>query len=379
MTKTRAIASVAVAASAALSLTACGGGAESEESAHWRQATTLEEGGGMDALIEAAQAEGEFNSMGLYEDWANYGEVLQAFSEKYGIDINNDVSAGSSQDLINAVQSRQGQDNSLDYLDTGMSFAAQAEEDGLLATYTPQGAENIDADMRSENDTWHNHLGGNIAIGCDATQVEKCPESFEDLLDEEYQDKVAIPGDPTTGESSFMVVYAAALANGGSLDDIQPGIDFFGELAEKGNLVPVEGSEGTIETNETPILINWDYLLAPMVDSLAGSGVDLQIISPEEGTVSSYYAASINEDAPHPAVARLFLEFLFSDEGQNLLLKGFVQPVRLQEMIDEGTADEEAVDNLPEGALEDAPQPNLKQRAAQHQVLQDGWVEAVGR
>ena len=116
-----------------------------------------------------------------------------------------------------------------------------------------------------------------------------------------------------------------------------------------------------------------------MVDNLAGSGVDLQIISPEEGTVSSYYAASINEDAPHPAVARLFLEFLFSDEGQNLLLKGFVQPVRLQEMIDEGTADEEAVDNLPEGALEDAPQPNLKQRAAQHQVLQDGWVEAVGR
>ena len=174
-----------------------------------------------------------------------------------------------------------------------------------------------------------------------------------------------------------MAVYAAALANDGSLDDVQPGIDFFAELSEAGNLVAVTGNEGTMETGETPILINWDYLMAPMAENLSGAGVDLQIIAPEEGTVSSYYAASLNADAPHPATARLFMEFLMSDEGQNLLLEGYVRPVRLQEMVDAGTVNQEALDRLPESILQEAPQPDLEQRATQQAVVVEQWAEAV--
>jgi putative spermidine/putrescine transport system substrate-binding protein len=117
--RTRA-AAAALTIGAFAAVSACGGGgAETEESAQWRAATSVEEGGGMDALIEAAQAEGTLNVMGLYEDWANYGELLETFSETYDIAIENDTSSGASQDLINAVKNRQGQDNSLDYLDTG--------------------------------------------------------------------------------------------------------------------------------------------------------------------------------------------------------------------------------------------------------------------
>lgn len=357
-------------------LAACGN-SDSADTEAWREATSAEAGGGMDALIEAAQAEGSFNSMGLYEDWANYGEILSTFSEKYDIEINNDISTGASQDLINAVKNRQGQDDSLDYLDTGMSFADSAAEEGLLAEYEPESAGEIPADMKSDDSTWYNHLGGNMAIGCDAAEVESCPTSFKDLQNPEYKGKIALSGDPTTGEAPFMAVYAAALANGGSLDNIQPGIDFYSELSQSGNLIAVTGNEGTIETGETPIVINWDYLLAPMTESLSASGVDLQIIAPSEGTVSSFYAASINKDAPHPATARLFMEFLMSDEGQNLLLKGYVRPVRMQEMIDAGTIDQEALDRLPESSLEEAPQPNLEQRESQQKLVIDQWAEAV--
>lgn len=361
-----------IALTSALALAACGA-ESSADTESWRDATSAEDGGGMDALIEAAQAEGAFNSMGLYEDWANYGGILAAFSEKYDIEINNDVSTGASQDLINAVKNRQGQDDSLDYLDTGMSFADSADNEGLLAQYEPEVAGEIPAEMKSENNTWYNHLGGNMAIGCDAAAIDNCPESFADLKNPEYAGKIALTGDPTSSESAFMAVYAAALANDGSLDDVQPGIDFFAELSEAGNLVAVTGNEGTMETGETPILINWDYLMAPMAENLSGAGVDLQIIAPEEGTVSSYYAASLNADAPHPATARLFMEFLMSDEGQNLLLEGYVRPVRLQEMVDAGTVNQEALDRLPESILQEAPQPDLEQRATQQAVVVEQW------
>ena len=374
----RTVLAVPLTALTVLTMTACSSSmGESEESAKWREATTLEEGGGMDALIEAAQAEGEFNTMGLYEDWANYGELLKVFGEKYDIKINNDVSSGASQDLINAVKNRKGQDNSLDYLDTGVGFAEKSDEEGLLATYAPETVDDIDKDKQSENGTWYNHLGGNMAIGCDATQVEVCPEDWDDLLKPEYKGKVAMAGDPTSGEAGFMTVMAASLGNGGSLDDVQPGIDFFGELKKAGNFLPVAASAGTVETNETPIVINWDYLLAQMARDLEPSGVDLQIALPEK-TVSSYYAASINDDAPHPAVARLWFEFLFSDEGQNLLLEGFVKPVRLQAMIDAGTVNQEALDALPEGSRKDYPQPSLEQRDELHPVMVEGWGKVMG-
>ncbi|MDS2173892.1 MULTISPECIES: ABC transporter substrate-binding protein [unclassified Nesterenkonia] len=362
-----------------LGLAACGGdGGESESSATWRDASTVEDGGGMDQLIEDAQAEGTFNAMGLYEDWANYGELLEAFSEKYDIEIVNDTSTGSSQDLINAVVNRQGQDNSLDYLDTGMSFAQQAAADELLAGYTPQTIDDIDEDLRSGDGTWINHLGGTIAIGCDTSRVPDCPEDFSDLLDPKYAGQVALPSDPTASEGAFMIVHAAAAANGGSFDDIEPGIEFFAELSEKGNLVPVEANAGTIETGETPIVLNWDYLLQPIADDLAEEAdIDLEIHLPSDGQVASFYAASLNDDAPHPAVARLFFEFLFSDDGQNILLEGYVTPVRLDAMIEAGTVDQDALDALPgEGAV-DAPQPTLEQREANQAIVDEHWAGAL--
>lgn len=332
----------------------------------------------MDALIEAAQAEGTLNVMGLYEDWANYGELLETFSETYDIAIENDTSSGASQDLINAVKNRQGQDNSLDYLDTGESFAVSADAEGLLAEYYPETADDLPEDMKSETGTWYNHLGGTMAIGCDATAIDTCPESFEDLLDDEYSGKVALPGNPTTGESSFMAVLAASLANGGSLDDITPGIDYFAELSERGILIPAEADAGTVETGETPIVVNWDYLLLQWADDLADGGIELETMIPSDGTVASYYAASINDDAPHPAVARLWQEFVFSDEGQNILLEGYVQPGRLDAMIEAGTVDEDSLSALPDEASEEAPQPTQEQRETQQETLAENWAKAVG-
>jgi putative spermidine/putrescine transport system substrate-binding protein len=175
-----------------------------------------------------------------------------------------------------------------------------------------------------------------------------------------------------------MAVLAASLANGGSLDDITPGIDYFAELSERGILIPAEADAGTVETGETPIVVNWDYLLLQWADDLADGGIELETMIPSDGTVASYYAASINDDAPHPAVARLWQEFVFSDEGQNILLEGYVQPGRLDAMIEAGTVDEDALSALPDEASEEVPQPTQEQRETQQETLAENWAKAVG-
>ena len=43
------------------------------------------------------------------------------------------------------------------------------------------------------------------------------------------------------------------LANGGSLDNAQPGLDFFKKLNDAGNFVPVIAKAGTIAQGATPI------------------------------------------------------------------------------------------------------------------------------
>ncbi len=342
----------------------------------WATAVSAEAGGGINKLVEDAQAEGTLNVMGLYPDWANYGVLTEEFSAKYGIEIENDTSAGSSQDQINAIKNRAGQDRSLDYLDTGVSFANSAASEGLLAEYRPETVESIDEELMHPESQWINNYGGYMTIGCDAAAVETCPTSFAELDDPMYEGKVALVGNPAQAESAFNAVWAAAIANGGDLDDIQPGIDFMAGLAEKGILLPVEATSGTLETGETPIIINWDYLNLAAADQTAAAGVDFQVVIPSDGTMASYYAASINADAPHPAAARLWNEFLFSDEGQNILLNGYTRPVRLESMRAAGTVDEAAAEKLPV-VPEDFEYPTEEQRTAANQVLAEKWDAAV--
>lgn len=360
-----------------LGLTACSGTPAGETAdAGWATATSVETGGGLDSLVAAAQAEGTLNVMGLYPDWANYGVLVEQFTATYGIEVDNDTSAGSSQDQVNAIKNRVGQSRSLDYLDTGVSFANDAARQGLLAEYRPATVDDIDPALMDTEGRWTNQYGGYVTIGCDAAAIAVCPTSFAELDDPQYVGKVALTGNPAQGESGFNAVWAAAVAAGGSLDDIQPGIDFMASLSQSGILIPVEANAGTLETGETPIIINWDYLNLAVADDTAAAGVDFQVAIPSDGTMASYYAASINADAPHPAAARLWIEFMYSDEGQNILLNGYTRPVRLDALVTAETVDEAAADKLP-AIANGFIFPTEEQRGAANLVLAEKWDAAV--
>jgi putative spermidine/putrescine transport system substrate-binding protein len=360
---------------AGLTLTACGGsddGGSGDGGSDAATATSADDFGGMDALIEAAQEEGTLNVIALPPDWANYGEMLTTFSDKYDIEINSASPDGSSADEVNAVTSQRGQDRAPDVLDLGLSFARQAQAQDLQAPYQVETWDDIPDDQKDPDGHWYNDYGGYLSIGCNATIVTTCPTTMAELKDPQYKGQVALNGNPTQAQAAFAGVWAASLADGGSLDDIGPGVDFFVELKKSGNFNPVESTPATVLSGETPISLDWDYVNAAQTDDLEAAGSTWEVNVPSDGLMGGYYSQAISKFAPHPAAARLWQEFLYSDEGQNIWLKGGARPVRLPAMQDAGTADETALAALPE--IEGtADFPTEDQEAAAKKVVTDRW------
>ncbi|MFJ9028760.1 ABC transporter substrate-binding protein [Streptomyces sp. NPDC102274] len=376
----RLAAAVALSTAALTALTACGAApddsADSAAGAKAATAASVADFGGMESLVTAAEKEGTLNVIALPPDWANYGEVIKAFEAKYKVKVSSETPDASSSDEIAAVKSRKGQKRAPDVLDLGIAFARSGAAENLFAPYKVEAWDKIPDAQKEKDGRWFNDYGGYVSIGCDAARIKNCPQTFADLLKPEHKGKVALNGNPTKSGSAFGGVYAASLANKGSFGDIQPGIDFFGKLKKNGNFIPVESTPATVEKGETPISIDWDYLNAGYAEQFRGKGVDWKVVIPSDGVYAQYYSQAINKDAPHPAAARLWMEFLYGTEGQNLWLKGYARPVLLPSMTTEGTADKSFVGKLPK--VEGTPSfPESAELDAANATLAENWDKAV--
>jgi len=325
--------------------------------------------------VAAAKKEGTLNVITLPANWANYGTIISDFQQKYGIKVVSQNPDGSSQDEINAVQQLKGQSRAPDVLDLGQSFAVSAASTGLLAPYQVSTWNDIPAGSKDAGAAWYNDYGGYVSIGYDAAKVKTAPTSFADLLKPEYKNQVAINGNPTQAGAAFAAVYAASLANGGSFDNIQPGIDYFKKLHQAGNFVPVTGGPSTVQSGQTPILIWWDYLQA---SEAAKQLPTWKVVIPSDGHYASYYAQAINKTAPHPAAARLWEEYLYSTQGQNLWLQGKARPVELASLVTSGTVDKAAYGSLPQAPSGSQTFPSNTQQTKAKAVVSQQWAAAIG-
>lgn len=333
------------------------------------EATSAEDFGDMDGLIKAAQEEGELNVIALPPDWANYGEMISTFEDKYDIEVNSDQPDAASQDEINAANDLAGTDRAPDVFDLGQSVALANTD--MFAPYTVETFDEIPAEFKDPDGTWVNDYGGYMSIGYDSAKVPAVT-SVKDLLGPDFKGAVALNGDPTQAGAAFSGVVMASIAAGGSADDIAPGVDFFGQLKKAGNFLPVDPDSATIESGQTPVVIDWDYL-----GSAAAANVPTwETVVPPEAVVAGYYYQAINADAPHPAAARLWQEFLYSDEGQNLWLAGGARPVRGDAMAEAGTIDAELWGALPDVTGEPVvPTNEQTEKAAGY--LAENWSKVI--
>jgi len=376
----RTVAATSVAGLSLLLAAACGspsappsnnnGGAASGSAA---SATSAADLGGMDKLVEAAKKEGTLNVIALPPDWANYGAILKAFTDKYGIKINSAQPDANSQDEINAANQLKGQDRAPDVFDLGSNVALANV--ALFAPYKVTPFADIPSNLKDADGKWVSDYTGYMSIGYDAKKVP-APTTVQDLLKPEYKGKVALNGDPTQASAGFNGVMMAAVANGGSADDISKGVDFFKQLKAAGNLLPVDPTPATIASGQTPVVIDWDYLNVAQTKANAGK-LDWKVVVPQNAVIGAYYIQAISKDAPHPAAARLWEEFLYSPDGQNLWLKGYARPVLADVMQKNGTIDKDAFGALPaaSGSPVVLTQDQLKKG---QDYLTANWKKAVG-
>jgi putative spermidine/putrescine transport system substrate-binding protein len=370
--KKRNLAGVALFAAAAITLSSCASDSSgsSDSGVDASAATSAEDFGGLDALVEAAQAEGELNVIALPDDWANYGEIKALFEEKYDIVVNSADPDISSAEEIAAADNLKGQDTAPDVFDLGTAVALDSLD--YFAPYQVENWDEIPEGNKEETGLWVNDYTGSMSVGYDSNSVPE-PTSLDDLLGEDYKGAVALNGDPTQAGAAFAAVGLASVQSGGTLDDFTPGIEFFGELNDAGNFIPVNATPATIASGETKVVFDWSYNNLAQTEVVDG----WEVTTLPGAVYTSFYNQAISADAPHPAAARLWQEFLFSPEAQNLFIEGGAYPVTIEAMTEAGTVDQDALDAV--GALDgELVTPTIEQSEGAAATLAEKWAAAIG-
>jgi putative spermidine/putrescine transport system substrate-binding protein len=331
----------------------------------------------MAALVTAAKAEGSLTTIALPHDWCNYGEVLTGFKTKYGLEINElnpDAGSGDEVEAIKANKDNKGP-QAPDVIDVGLSFGPQAKTDGLIAAYKVSTWDSIPATAKDPDGFWYGDYYGVLAFESNKSVVPTPPADWADLLDASHKNQIALAGDPRVSNQAIQAVYASALANGGSLDNAQPGLDFFKKLQTAGNLVPTIAKPGTIDQGATPITIRWTYNALAHRDAAAGNP-EIDVTVPKTGRFGGLYVQAISAYAPHPNAAKLWMEYLYSDEGQNTWLKGYCNPIRFEDMSTRNAIPAEILAKLPDTA--GAVFPTLDQLNKATALITKNWDSVVG-
>jgi len=335
----------------------------------------------MDELAAAATAEGQLTVIALPHDWCGWGDIIAAFKAKYpGITVNElnpDAGSGDEIEAIKANKDNKGP-QAPDVIDVGLSYGPSSTAEGLLLPYKVSTFDGIE--VKDPDGHWYGGYYGVLSFEVNTDIVANVPQDWPDLLKDEYNGQVALAGDPRAANQAIISVYAAGLsATGGDAAKAPAaGLEFFKQLNDKGNFVPVIGKVASLAQGTTPIIVRWDYNALADRDTLAGNP-PVEVIVPPSSVVAGVYAQAVSAYAPHPNAAKLWLEYIYSDEGQLGFLNGYCHPARFNQLVSEGKVPQEVLDKLPPADLyAKAVFPTLEEQAANNDIVTKQWDSVVG-
>ena len=390
---------VATMAAASMVATTAASSAAPSAKIDYTTCTDLKSCGGMDALVKAAQKEGKLNVITLPRDWANYGEAIDLFSKAYGIKITDDNPDGSSAYEIQTIKTAP-KSKVPDAVDVGITYVA--DNANLFAPYKVQNWKDITPAYKDAAGRWYGDYAGVIALSYD-TSIAKAPTSFNDLKDPAFKNMVAIGGDPSGAQEALMSVFAANLANGGTTGNVQNGIDYFKAMKTSGNFVTALASGQNFLAGAYKVSFSWSFNGPGAVATAAKAGKTVKYVIPSDAVIKGTpYIMAIPFNAPHPAAARLWTEFLYSENkgkgsmnlgstkgmtgsqifakingGQNIWIAGGALPIEYDAMVAKGTnAAAPAGYAIPAGAKIVTPTP-AEQDAAKA-LLKAQWPAIAG-
>jgi len=333
-------------------------------------------------LEAAAKKEGQLTVIALPHDWCGYGAVIDGFKAKYGLTVNELNPDAGSGDEVEAIKANKGNTGpqAPDVIDVGLSFGPSAKKDGLLQPYKVSTWDSIPADAKDADGHWYGDYYGVLAFEVNSDIIKESPKDWADLQKPEFKNAVALGGDPRTANQAIQGVYAAGLASGAKPGQAagEAGLKFFAELNKNGNFVPVTGKAAPLAQGTTPIVIRWDYNALADRDTLKDNP-KVDVVVPKSAVVAGVYVQAISAYAPHPNAAKLWMEYLYSDEGQLAWLKGYCHPIRFNDLAAKGKIPQELLAKLPPAeAYKAAVFPTLDEQAAGKEAISKQWDKVVG-
>jgi putative spermidine/putrescine transport system substrate-binding protein len=336
----------------------------------------------MDDLVAAAKKEGQLTTIALPHDWCGYGALIDGFKAKYGLTVNELNPDAGSGDEVEAIKANKGNTGpqAPDVIDVGLSFGPSAKADGLIQPYKVATWDSIPDSAKDPDGYWYGDYYGVLAFEVNADIVKNPPKDWPDLQGEEYRNSVALAGDPRAANQAIQGVYAAGFASGAAAGAAagEAGLKYFAELNKNGNFVPVIGKAASLAQGSTPVVLRWDYNALADRDTLGGNP-PVEVVVPKTGVVAGVYVQAISAFAPHPNAAKLWMEYLYSDEGQLAWLAGYCHPIRFNDLVKAGKVPQAMLDKLPPAAgYAAAVFPSLAEQGAAKEVISKKWDSVVG-
>ena len=336
--------------------------------------TSAGQAGGLAGLERECRKEGQLNTIALPHYWADYKAMLDGFRAKYGVKIDEQDPEASSQQEIDAAVTNKGTKRSPDVFDIGLAVAVKYLKTGTFAPYKVRNWNNLQfAKTYDPTYEFTANYSGTMTIGYSGElgTINK----LEDLLEPRFKGKVALNGDPLGSSTGMNGIYMINKALGGTFDDVSKGVAFFKKLKDIGNFINVNPTASTIASGQTPVVIDNGYVQAGVVKQFAAAGKVWKMYTP--ASVGSTYNSAISAWAPHPACARLWMEYSLGETGATIWATGGATPTLWVWLLKTGRANAAAKASIGTSKIV-AEAATAAQTAAARAYLKTAWPAAVG-